>query len=98
MNNNDKMKAVFEVLKNGFDNLKANGEVGIKFSLEKEFENSLGCIYADKNFDIIVDWKYRKSQTELILYDINNESFCLSLVNKIQLTQTSQMNKMNNLL
>ena len=53
MNNNDKMKAVFEVLKNGFDNLKANGEVGIKFSLEKEFENSLGCIYADKNFDII---------------------------------------------
>lgn len=53
MNNNEKMKAVFEVLKNGFDNLKANGEVGIKFSLEKEFENSLGCIYADKNFDII---------------------------------------------
>lgn len=53
MNNNEKMKAVFEVLKNGFDNLKANGEVGIKFSLEKEFENSLGCIYVDNNFDII---------------------------------------------
>lgn len=57
-----------------------------------------GQIIWEKNFDIIVDWKYRKSQTELILYDINNESFCLSLVNKIQLTQTSQMNKMNNLL
>ena len=44
MNNNEKMKVVFEVLKNGFDNLKANGEENIKFSLEKEFENSLGCI------------------------------------------------------
>ena len=53
MNNNEKMKAVFEVLKNGFDNLKANGEENIKFSLEKEFENSLGCIYVDNNFDII---------------------------------------------
>lgn len=53
MKNNEKMKAVFEVLKNGFDNLKANGEEGIKFSFEKEFENSLGCIYVDNNFDII---------------------------------------------
>ena len=53
MNNNEKMKAVFEVLKNGFDNLKANEEENIKFSLEKEFENSLGCIYANTYFDII---------------------------------------------